>query len=232
MKLTIRSQCNRGGRSCHGFTLIELLVVIGIIAVLIALLLPALNKAREAAQKTMCASNLRQINMAMLMYCGDNSGWIPSAWTWWRDDVPTTWFGQPLFASRGLGQYTLDSIFESCPSYPERTDKYYGISEVLGAGGFGKAGWPPKAPSVRLSQVRLSSATLTFVDGNPDKDSWVARPLVGYMGGAFASERRYGWTRHRGKPNVAFCDGHVESLSYKDIDVFTKQDASMRLWNN
>jgi len=57
-----------------GFTLVELLVVIGIIATLIAILLPALNKAREAARTTQCLSNLRQMAVAFQMYTNNNKG--------------------------------------------------------------------------------------------------------------------------------------------------------------
>ena len=65
-----------------GFTLVELLIVIGIIALLIAILLPALNKARAAADMVACTSNLRQLGQACFEYQSENNGSFPPAWSY------------------------------------------------------------------------------------------------------------------------------------------------------
>jgi len=72
--------CRTNPRSTvAGFTLVELLVVIGIIAILVAMLLPALNKSRESANRVQCGSNLRQWGQALFMYAGDNKQHLPSS---------------------------------------------------------------------------------------------------------------------------------------------------------
>jgi prepilin-type N-terminal cleavage/methylation domain-containing protein/prepilin-type processing-associated H-X9-DG protein len=68
---------NRLAHQRHGFSLVELLIVIGIIALLIALLLPVLNKARFAAGQLQCLSNVRQLALATMAYCGENRGYYP-----------------------------------------------------------------------------------------------------------------------------------------------------------
>jgi len=70
-----------------GFTLVELLVVIGIIAVLLSLLLPALNKARKTANVTVCQTNLRQMGQAIGMYVNDHKGVLPYAY--WKSPNPS-----------------------------------------------------------------------------------------------------------------------------------------------
>ncbi len=118
----------KNGKSANGFTLIELLVVIGIIAVLIGILVPTLSRARSYARDVVCASNVRQISTALLLYATENRQFLPPA----EDGGPTaqgpaTWhvrlwehlmkrpFGTgPYAGDDGTYAYLRGTVFE-CP---------------------------------------------------------------------------------------------------------------------
>jgi prepilin-type processing-associated H-X9-DG protein/prepilin-type N-terminal cleavage/methylation domain-containing protein len=217
-------------RTIHrGFTLVELLVVIGIIALLIALLLPVLNKARRAAQSTACLNNLRQMAIAATAYVAENHGSYPPAH--WDNAPASPLVQQSWDYTRSGGVITpgllwagqTDMRIQQCPAFEGSAnapgDPYTGYNYNTSYIGRGKGeGAPAKA-----TEVRHSSETILFGDGqwalgankymrapypSPTED-----PIV-YGAGSVANAAGAQGFRHGGRTNVAFCDGHAESLAH------------------
>ena len=197
-----------------GFTLIELLVVVAIVAILAAMLLPALGAARRRAHEASCISQLRQWSLALLLYVDDHSGFIP--WEGARSDPdrPDAWyntlpayFGAPTWsdqrrAGRPVAPGDRRSVFV-CPAAP-RSDVQpywgYGINFMLlnSRGDYGL----PAMRRRRIEAIPQPSAVVCMTDKGATPDEGESHPTANPN-----YDHKSYW--HRAGANVLFCDGHV-----------------------
>ncbi len=115
-------------RRCIRFTLIKLLIVIAIIAILAALLLPALNKARARGRDVSCSGNLRQIALALQSYTNDNHGFVMAytdySWNYrkWQTALMPYLYSGVKFSASSVDTFVVDGIprpIFRCPAQPQ-----------------------------------------------------------------------------------------------------------------
>ncbi len=200
-------------RNEKGFTLIELLVVIAIIALLMAILLPSLNKARDQAKGVRCRSNLKQIGLAFTLYTDDNEGKFPrNGGIWIVKFLPYIGGqGDEDRDYREMGVY-------NCPMYPnkEQTLDYVinswkdGVEEYIGSSPV--SDFRRHAEKIFLADNEdgswrpIITADQGLSDGRSVFDVWEPRHLPTGASG----QRRVAHARHRDGCNAAFIDGHSD----------------------
>ena len=217
-----------------GFTLIELLVVIAVIAVLLAILLPALGKVRQQTKRVVCSSQLRQQTLALVYYAEEYDGKVmgvggPGNPYWFHLIAPflgdKQYQNDPQAAFEGVMQVII------CPSVTERAD---GVGESYAEGSYTINSWlqPTGYYQVELSDAAHDNYYQNLADARPDvpvfgDGMWVdAWPRSGDPapsnsfdgdGGEVASMHRFCIARHGRAINVGYVDTNVGVVRLEEL---------------
>jgi prepilin-type processing-associated H-X9-DG protein/prepilin-type N-terminal cleavage/methylation domain-containing protein len=203
-------------KKAPGFTLVELLVVIGIIALLISVLMPALNKARASAMQITCLSNLRQVDLAFYAYSLDNKSKVPGSY--WEGPINLDWGGvnnalyqanphayTHPFQTSVLKKYLVTDRVLTCP-LAARPNGFFDYTMVIRMAGAktnlrARMSYPlhpeqSSSPRAYFPAIPLLVEENQFWYNSVDDD------------GSFANADQFSH-RHSGKSNIAYLDGSV-----------------------
>jgi prepilin-type N-terminal cleavage/methylation domain-containing protein len=215
-------------RRGRGFTLVELLVVIGIIALLVAILMPALSRARDQSNRAKCMSNVRQLLIATQMYCSENKGGLP--WSTWDNPAPPGGDGWvykkprvqgndflPQDVEQGLyWQYAKSHDVFKCPGarFDEDRTKSFNITHYLMNGSVNSFG-RQSGGMVRFWKLsNFKSMDVLFIElGDHRNDSGRDSPYWANDASSWPDED---FSRRHGKGMIIGCmDTHCEWIDQK-----------------
>lgn len=215
-------------RRQHGFTLIELLVVIAIIALLAAIAFPGYQSMLESSRATQCTANLREIFTGIQGYVQDNNGIYPPS-TSGKNGVNGYWFaaiGPYLSEGRRFDQSKVKSgpwpqnIPFACPSCTNHGWGGAGID--VGINGYqvgATVNTNNLTTALRIAKASALSTTLLVADAAAGSGggAWQIGWRIGTGGGNFSPAAEAIATRHKGRANVLYFDGHVGQVTAEQL---------------
>ena len=211
-------------RQKNGFTLVELLVVIAIMALLMSILLPALNRAREQGKRAVCLFNVKTLSIAYMMYLEDYEGKLPpgAGWNAWCNMVDPPYEHHPLDAPKELQikaitnghlyPYVKNAGVYRCPVAERNEFRTYSISTAMNYPWPSHLGGDGGTMIKNVNQIRRSGSRMLFLDDyvNDWNASWYVPATAMYWWNSTP-------IRHGSGGNVfSFADGHSEFHVWKD----------------